>query len=173
MFQKLYHHLEQINTNTKQQQTHLEQAGAWAQKISNQLEALNTSILSLENQRLNLEKQRPNRATQSVGLAIAGVGFALFIVLAIYTFRLSAATAATRETSLKAYGIVNSHYEELNNNASALETKTAKLDSLVRQQARTIEELRKLNTTAIRTIFYLQRDLYQTRRQEQEQALAR
>ena len=166
MFQKLYHHLEQINSNTRQQQTQLENTGAWAEKISNQLEVLNTSILSLE-------KQRPDRNRHSAPLAIAGAVLTLFAILAIYMFRLSAATAATRETSLKAYGIVNSHYEELNNNAAALETKTEKLDSLVRQQARTIEELKRLNTTAIRTIFYLQRDLYQTRRQEHEQALAR
>ncbi|HWB90966.1 MAG TPA: hypothetical protein VG605_03915 [Puia sp.] len=168
MFQKLYHHLEQISASTRQQQQNLEQisantrqqqqnlehAGIWAEKISEQLKELNATVQSLQ-------KQRSNRPMQIASFFLAGLGLITVAILSIYTLRLSAATDAAGQrssASLAAYGIVNSRCQELMAGAHNLEERTSRLDSMVKQQAHTIVQLKHLNAAAVRTILYLQRN---------------
>lgn len=157
MFQKLYHHLEQINTNTKQQHADLEHAEAWAEKISNQLETLNATIKTIP-------KQPKARPMQTAGLIVAGLGLIVLGMLSAYTFRLSAITDATVQrsaASLQAFGIVNGRYQTLAGSTLVLQAKTLALDTIVKQQAQAIVELKRLNAAAIRTIYYLQQDVNQ------------
>ena len=165
MFQKLYHHLEQINANTQRQQLDSQKAEVWAEKLSTQLDQLNTSVRSLDT-------HRSRRAVQGTGFVLAGMGLVIMGILATYTFRLSNAADLARDrsvASLAAYGIVNNRFREVNDKAVDLEARTARLDTLVQQQARTILELKKLNVSAIRTIFYLQRELNQQDRIQRAQ----
>ena len=82
MFQKLYRHLEEINANTQQQEANFQQAQEWAEKISTQLEMLNTSVRSLD-------QRRPRRGPQVAGFILAGMVLVLLVILSSYTFRLS------------------------------------------------------------------------------------
>jgi len=166
MFQKLYHHLEQINANTRRQQLNSEHADVWAEKLSTQLDVLNTSVRSLDT-------QRSRRVVTGTGFLLAGMGLVMMGILSTYTFRLSTAADLARDrsvASLAAYGIVNNRFREVNDKAIDLEARTARLDSLVQQQSRTILELKKLNASAIRTIYYLQRELYQQDQIQRAQA---
>ncbi|HLI92476.1 MAG TPA: hypothetical protein VKU83_02655, partial [Puia sp.] len=52
----------------------------------------------------------------------------------------------------------------------SLESRTAVLDSVVRQQAHLIVELKRLNSTAIRTIVRLQRNFDQYQERERSAA---
>ena len=170
MFQKLYHHLEQINANTRQQQANAEQAEHWAGKISAQLDALNTTVRSLN------DKPPRRNGAQIAGFFLAGMALALLGILSTYTFRLSTVAGVARDrstASLQAYGLVNSRYNEVNDKALDLEAHTTRLDSLVEQQTRTIQELKRLNTSAIHTIYFLQRKLQQQEELEHTQALVR
>lgn len=170
MFQKLYRHLEQINANTRQQQIDPAQTELWAEKISAQLDVLNTSVRSLN------DRPRRRNGARIAGFFLAGMALALLGILSTYTFRLSnvADVARDRSTaSLQAYGIVNNRYNEVNDKALDLEARTARLDSLVQDQNKTIQELKKLNTSAIHTIFFLQRKLQQQVELEHTQALVR
>jgi len=177
MLQKLYQHLEQINANTRQQQTDMAQAEEWAGKISQQLDELNIAIRSLGS-------SPPRRSVHPLlptGMAVIAV-----ILLAILWTNMhgmsaamhgiSAAAASDREsskTALAAYGVVNTRTEQLAEKSVSLEAKTTQLDSIVTQQAQTIEELKKLNVSAVRTVFYLQRELARQHRQEPARALVR
>jgi hypothetical protein len=169
MFQKLYQHLEQINAHTRQQQINTGETAAWAEKISIQLENLNGSMQSLN-------KQRPSRAPQIAGFVLAGMGLVLLGILSTYTFRLSRSADVARDrsvASLVAYGLVNSRCQAVNDKTLTLEARTARLDSLVQEQSQTIQELKKLNTSAIHTIFYLQRQLRRQELFQRSQALAK
>ena len=169
MLQKLYHHLEQINANTRQQQANAEHAEVWAGKISHQLEELNTAILSLNH-------KPPRRGLQAVAFFLAGIGLVLLVMLWTNMHRLSVAADAERESSkasLANYNVVNMRSEEAVEKAASLDARTTRLDSLVSQQAQTIVELKKLNVSAVRTVFYLQRELYRQHRQETAQAPVR
>lgn len=165
MFQKIHHHLEQINANTRRQQLNSEQADHWAEKLSTQLDVLNTSVRSLDT-------HRSRRIVQGTGFVLAGMGLIMIGILSTYTYRLSTAADLARDrsvASLAAYGIVNNRFHEVNDKAIDLEARTTRLDSLVQQQARTILELKKLNATAIRTIYYLHRELYQQNQLQRSQ----
>ena len=170
MFQKLYHHLEQINANTRQQLHNSGQADVWAEKLSSQLDTLDNSVKALNT-------QHSRRGAQGAAFVLAGMGLVLLGILSTYTFRLSTAAdlASDRSAaSLAAYGTVNNRFHEVDDKALDLEARTARLDSLVQEQARTIQELKKLNTTAIRTIYYLQRRLHQQEEiQRSQEALAK
>ena len=169
MFQKLYHHLEQINANTRQQQTNVEQAEVWAGKISRQLEELHSAILLLDH-------KPPRRSVRTVGFFIAGVGLVALGLLWMNMHRLSAAADANREsskTSLAAYSLINTRSAAIAEKAASLDARTTRLDSLVSQQAQTIVELKKLNVSAIRTVFYLQRELQRQHRQEAGQVVVK
>ena len=175
MFQKLYHHLEEIKANTGRQQADSAKAEAWAETISRQLEQLNASILSLNSTLASRESERPRRSTPVAGLAIGGVCLVFLAgMLAIYAYRYSASTEAARERStaiLHAYGDVTNSYHTVSAHALSLESRTGRLDSLVRQQAQTIVELKRLNVAAFRTMYYLERDLTQYHRQLRSQAV--
>lgn len=169
MFQKLYRHLEQITENTRQQQINSEHAGLWAEKISSQLADLNTSIRSLD-------KQRSRRNLLAAAFFLAGMGLVLLGILSTYTFHLSKAAEVARDrsvASLVAYGLVNSRCQAVNDKALNLEAKTARLDSLVEDQEQTIDELKKLNASSIRTIYYLQRRLNRQEEIERSQVLTK
>jgi hypothetical protein len=175
MFSKLYHHLEEIKANTGRQQVNSENAEAWAGKISQQLEALNASLSTLNATLLYKEQEPPRRTGSVAALVVACLCFILLAgMLAIYANRFSAATDAARDRStavLHAYGDVNTRYHAVSMHALTLETHTARLDSLVRQQAQTIVELKRLNVAAFRTMYYLERDLTQYHQQQREQAV--
>ena len=72
-----------------------------------------------------------------------------------------------------AYGLVNSRCQAVNDKALNLEAKTARLDSLVQDQEQTIDELKKLNASSIRTIYYLQRRLSRQEEILRSQVLAK
>ena len=168
MFQKLYRHLEQITENTRQQQINSEHTGEWAEKISTQLAELNTSIRALH-------KDRSRRIVQSAGFFLAGIGLVLLGILSIYTLRLSKSADEARhrsDASLVAYGLVNSRCQVINDKALGLEARTDRLDSLVQYQEQTIQELKKLNASSVRTIFYLQRRLQRQEQIERSQVLS-
>lgn len=169
MFQKLYRHLEQITENTRQQQINTEQTAEWAEKLSTQLAELNTSIRSLD-------KHRSRRNLQAAAFFLAGMGLVLLGILSTYTFHLSKTADVARDrsvASLVAYGLVNSRYQTVNDKTITLEARTARLDSLIDRQAQTIDELKKLNATSIRTIYYLQRRLYRQEAIEHSQVMAK
>jgi hypothetical protein len=169
MFQKLYRHLEQITENTRQQQINSEQAGLWAEKLSSQMVELNNSIRSLD-------KQRSRRNLQAAAFFLAGMGLVVLGILATYTLHLSKAADQARDrsvASLVAYGLVNSRCRAVNDKALNLEARTARLDSLVQDQEQTIEELKKLNASSIRTIYYLERRLNHQEELQRSQVLAK
>jgi|SRR6185312_12302569 len=169
MFQKLYRHLEQITENTRQQQITAEQTALWCEKLSTQLTDLNTSIRSLD-------QQRTRRSLQAAAFFLAGMGLVVLGILATYTLHLSKATDAARDrsvASLMAYGVVNSRCQAVNDKALTLESRTARLDSLVQDQEQTIEELKKLNAASIRTIYYLQRRISRQEEIQRSQVMAK
>jgi hypothetical protein len=169
MFQKLYRHLEQINASTRRQETSVEHAEEWARKISDQLAELNIVVRSLE-------REPPRRPARLVGIFLAGVGITVLGLLAVYTFRLSAMTNSARDkstASLEAYGILNTRFSTVAGKTVSLEAGTERLDSLVRQQAQTIDLLKRMNASTIRATNYFQRELYRPQQQERTQALLR
>jgi len=171
MFQKLYHHLEEINANTRQHQTSLEQSEAWTGKISQQLEELNTSVLSLRD-----KPPRSGRGSRVAAFVLAGVGLVLLGMLWANTQRLAVGAEVGQKdarASMAAYRVVDGRTEEVAERSADLEVRTGRLDSLVVQQAQAIEELKKLNVSAMRTVNYLRQELYRQRRQEAVQALVR
>lgn len=181
MLQKLYQHLEQINANTRQQQTDIAHAEEWAGKISQQLDELNVSIRSLaESNTASRSMEQPKvlrRSGQPLLIGgMAGIGLILLAILWTNIHGMSAAADSDRENwaaSLAAYTVVNTHTEAVAEKAAGLDARTTRLDSIVTQQAQTIEELKKLNVSAVRTVFYLQRELSRQRRQEPAQAVVR
>src|SRR5579872_3813676 len=98
MFQKLYHHLEEIKANTGRQQANSERVEAWTEEISQQLKVFNdsvsslaTSVRSLNTSVSSLEKPRPHPrrlgAMPVAAFVLAGVGLILLGTLALYAYR--------------------------------------------------------------------------------------
>lgn len=177
MFQKLYKHLEEINAAARQQQASLEEINAatreqqaslshsesWSGKISEQLEALNGSLLAIR-------RQRSLRFLGIVNLAVAIMSITMIAILSIYSLHLSGATQKALDRaaeSSRASRIVFTQYQNITEKQQELESKVARLDTLAQRQAQAILELKKLNITAVRTFVQIRRDL-ETRDLEQK-----
>lgn len=164
MFRNLLKQLEDISANTRQQQSSLSDSGEWSAKISGQLETLNQELQKL-NQPILVQQQRSLRSLRIISLTMAGFGACLIVLLFIYSFNLSQSSRKADETigNNRAAARALDDYRSLGNKQDRLEEQVSRLDSVVAQQAQMIVELKKLNTTAVRTFVHIRRDLDQRR----------
>ena len=163
MFRNLFKHLEDISANTRQQQSSLSDSGKWSARISGQLETLNQALQIL-NQALQSQQQRSIRSLRILTFAIAGFGVCLITLLSIYSFNLSQSSRKAADETIgnnRASATALDHYKSLGDKQERLEDQVSHLDSVVAQQAQMIVELKKLNTTAVRTFVHIRRDLDQ------------
>jgi hypothetical protein len=156
MFRNLFRHLEDISANTRQQQSALSDSGKWSARISEQLETLNQALI--------LQQKRAIRSLRIISFAMAGFGACLIVLISIYNLNLSRYTRkAAAETigNNRAVALTLEHYRSIGDNQDRLQERVGHLDSVVAQQAQMIVELKKLNTTAVRTFIHIRRDLHQ------------
>lgn len=166
MFRSLFKHLEDISANTRQQQASLSDSGRWSATISEQLQTLNQTLL--------LQQQRSIRSLRIISLTMAGFGACLIVLISIYSFNLSQSSRKAADKTIgteRTSAIALDHYRSLGDKQDRLEEQVTRLDSVVAQQAQMIVELKKLNTTAVRTFVHIRRDLDQ--RQVSEAPLVR
>jgi hypothetical protein len=183
MFRNLFKHLEDISANTRQQQFYLSDSGKWSAKLSEQLETLNQTLqtqnrtqtpnhelqtlnqeLQILNQALQAQQQRSVRSLKIITFTMAGFGACLIALLSIYSLNLSQFSQKTADETMansRASAIAVDHYQSLSDKQGRLEEQVSQLDSVVAQQAQMIVELKKLNTTAVRTFVHIRRDLDQ------------
>jgi len=183
MFRHLFKHLEDISANTRQQQTYLSDSGKWSAKISEQLATLNQTLqtqdrtqpsnpglqtlnqeLQILNRMLQTQQHRSVRSLKIITFTMAGFGACLIALFSIYILNLSQFSRKTADETIlnnRASAIAADHYQSLGNKQGRLEEQVSQLDSVVAQQAQMIAELKKLNTTAVRTFVHIRRDLDQ------------
>ncbi|HTI10613.1 MAG TPA: hypothetical protein VL832_18720 [Puia sp.] len=174
MFQKLYKHLEEMNTHLRQQQIHIDGANQQGGKVSGQLETINNAIL-VQNELLASQNMLAKEALvhrkgglapilQVVNLVLCCAGIVIIILFSYYTFKLSHLTQAlttgqppaSRQISIDK---LSRQTQEAIDQQSLQQQHLARLDSLISEQARGIQELRKLNTVAVRTFSHIKRHL--------------
>jgi hypothetical protein len=161
MFKNLFKHLEDISANTRQQQSLLSDSGKWSAKISEQLDILNQALL--------LQQQRFIRSLRIISFTMAGFGACLIVVLSLYSLDLSQSSRKAADETVgnrRASATAMERYRSLGDQQSRLEEQVSHLDSVVAQQEQMIVELKKLNTTAVRTFVHIRRDLDQRQASE-------
>ena len=184
MFRNLFRHLEDISANTRQQQSTLSDSGKWSARISEQLETLNQVLLTQSqtpaapnqdmqtlnqefhtlNQSLILQQQRSIRFLRIISFTMAGFGVCLIALISIYSLNLSQFSRKAADETIgnnRVSAIALDRYKSLGDKQNGLEEQVTRLDSVVAQQAQMIAELKKLNTTAVRTFIHIRRDLDQ------------
>jgi hypothetical protein len=184
MFRNLFRHLEDISANTRQQQSILSDSGKWSAKISEQLETLNQALLAQSqapaapsqdmqtlnqefhtlNQSLIIQQQRSIRSLRIASFTMAGIGVCLIVLISVNSLHLSQFSRKIADETIgnnRASAIALDQYKSLGDKQDGLEEQVGHLDSVVAQQAQMIVELKKLNTTAVRTFIHIRRDLDQ------------
>jgi len=163
MFQKLYGHLEEISRNTQNYKDALLHTEEWAGKVSEQLEAINFSILSSK-------KPRTSPLLLTANLLIGCLGTIMIVLLVWHSFQFSrtlrVALDRNAETS-HAAGVAFTSYQELAQKQMDMQAETMRLDSLVEQQSQMIKELKQLNKVAIRNLVQLKKTVDQHQTDEQ------
>ena len=164
MFQKLYRHLEELNTTVKRQEEHHSNSGQWSAKISGQLEEIKHTVQQ--------EQQKPKSTAWRPVLAIATVLTAsvicVLILVIISMKNIGGNTQAALDRSAdnkQASLILFTQLKAAHERTKELETEVAHLDTLVQLQSRTIVELKKLNETTVRSFLHIRNDLQQIKNQ--------
>ena len=157
MFPKLYGHLEEISRNTQNYKDALLHTEEWAGKVSDQLEAINFSILSRK-------KPRTSTGLLTANLLITGLATIMIFLLVWHSFQLSrtlrVALDRNAETS-HATGVAFTSFQDLAQKQMDMQAGTVRLDSLVEQQSLMIKELKQLNKMAIRNLIQLKKTVDQ------------
>ena len=157
MFQKLYRQLEEINTNTQASARTLHHSEESARKMSEQLAAIDGSIRA----------HKPFRLPPVLILTLivtTCLGASLLIVVIGQTFSLSQTmTVALGQSAENARlsSVALARYQALEHKVIDLRENAGRLDSLVIEQARTIQELERLNKTNTQAYFRIKADLDQ------------
>jgi len=156
MFPKLYGHLEEISRNTQNYKNALLHTEEWAGKVSEQLEAINFSILS--------RKPRTSTRLLTANLLTGCLATIMIFLLVWHSFQISrtlrVALDRNAETS-HATDVAFTSYLELAEKQMDMQSETVRLDSLVEQQSLMIKELKQLNKVAIRNLIQLKKTVDQ------------
>jgi hypothetical protein len=182
MFQKLYKHLEGMNDSLRQQESNNTRYEAAAQKISEQLDQVNDTLLSQT--QLLASRDLPSKDTsqsrrgigpvlQLINLVLCSIGIVAITYFSVYTVRLSRITEKVMNNTASIPPSPPATHPSPGQQAAysggssiGAERHLAKLDSLISEQAQliseqaqSIKELKKLNSIAVRTFNHIKRHL--------------
>lgn len=157
MFQKLYRHLEELNTTVKKQEEHQSISEQWGAKMSEQLEGIRKALQ---------QKPQPTpwRPVAAIGAMLTAAVVTVLILLFISMKNIGGNARAALDRSAdngQASLILFTQLKASHERTKDLETEVAHLDSLVQLQSQTIIELKKLNETTVRSFLYIRNDLRQ------------
>lgn len=147
MFQKLYRHLEDINSSLKKEKPDFTDEQL-ANRITEKLDAVNASIL--EQNRVKTSRSLP--IFNSI-LSIAGV--VVVLILSYYTFHLARVTDKLANSPIQSQPAPQLPERSAalisadNKKEDVLQQHLARLDSLIAEQSQSLKELKKLNAVAV------------------------
>lgn len=177
MFQKLYRLLEHIDDNTRRQSEGLHDTARVIKQLEtqiavrNQLDASGATqppARSAESAARSAESSTGPAKMNSLYLIISCLVFIALLASCYLIFHLSHSMQkmtrqADEAAALQTYSFTR--YKELNSQLTAANEEVARLDSIIRQQNQAINELKKLNETAVKTFVYIRKDLQHIIRQ--------
>jgi hypothetical protein len=178
MFQKLYKNLEEINIHGHEQTSELRQTRDAVLKLTEQLALLaaTTPIGTGAAGPIAIGDNSPEKASRTLSfqkavLIISSVGMALLGIIAILTIRASqidgplmqkeALQSLSAAQSNAFFSRMNDRQQNITEKEAFLEIRIAKLDSLLLAEHQSINELKKLNRTAVRTFISIRKDIEQ------------
>jgi hypothetical protein len=155
MFQKLYRHLEEINSSLRKEKVDNTNE-LLADKIAEKLDTVNLTILS-QNKLLQSQQEQATEKPASSGylpaanrlIAIAGI--IAIIVLSYNAFSLARAASTLTNARIQPQVTYQAPQQspEVIAGATAVQQHLAKLDSLIAEQTQALKELKKLNAVAV------------------------
>jgi hypothetical protein len=156
MFQKLYRHLEEINTTLRRQEAAVGTSGIYEKEILQQLHVLNETIELAKKERQTVKSPSPVMPVAFLVMAFIAIG--AIVVLNFQISDLTRNLANAQEKAIRQIQMEQANTGDRQNQLRQQKQGAAqltRLDSIVSQQNQAILELKDLNKISVHTYIRL------------------